>query len=64
MIRHILKDGTELSDISGHMVRGEDADPVYQLLRRSKNESSQSDRVSGDHNRPGSDGRNSGSVGL
>ncbi len=29
---HILKDGTVLNDITGHVVRIEDAEPLYQLI--------------------------------
>lgn len=32
MIRHILKDGTVLDDITGHVVKMEDARVVYELL--------------------------------
>ena len=31
---HILKDGTILTDITGHVVRAEDAGPLYQLIDR------------------------------
>ena len=31
-IIHILKDGTELRDISGHVVKIEDAEPLYHLM--------------------------------
>ena len=33
MIYHILKDGTVLEDITGHVVQVEDAEPVYRLMR-------------------------------
>lgn len=29
---HILKDGTRLDDISGHVVRMEDAEELYRLI--------------------------------
>ena len=29
---HILKDGTVLNDITGHVVKMEDAEPLYQFL--------------------------------
>ena len=29
---HILKDGRRLTDITGHVVRVEDASPLYQFL--------------------------------
>lgn len=32
MIRHVLKNGTVLEDISGHVVKLEDAPSVYALL--------------------------------
>ena len=32
MITHILKDGTILTDITGHVVRKEEAEPLYVLL--------------------------------
>ena len=36
MITHVLKDGTVLKDISGHMVTRKDAPRVYELLERKK----------------------------
>ena len=36
MIRHILKDGTALEDITGHTVKREDAPTVYEILERLK----------------------------
>lgn len=32
MVIHILKDGTQVDDIAGHIVRKEDAAPVYTLM--------------------------------
>lgn len=32
MIRHILKDGAVLNDITGHVVKQEDAPVVYNLI--------------------------------
>ena len=32
MVRHILKDGTVLTDITGHVVKMEDAEAVYLLM--------------------------------
>jgi hypothetical protein len=32
MVYHILRDGDQLTDITGHIVRMEDANPLYQLL--------------------------------
>ena len=34
MIKHILKDGTEVKDITGHVVKKEDAPMVYDLVER------------------------------
>lgn len=31
---HILKDGTVVKDITGHVVRLEDAEPLYQLIAK------------------------------
>jgi hypothetical protein len=33
MIYHILKDGTTVDDITGHVVKLEDAAPLYRYLR-------------------------------
>lgn len=45
MVRHILRNGTELKDITGHKVKKEDAPMVYkaieQIERRINGESSQ-----------------------
>lgn len=32
MVYHILRDGTVKTDITGHVVKVEDAEPVYRLL--------------------------------
>ena len=32
MIRHILKDGTVLTDITGHVVKVEDVPMAYQIM--------------------------------
>lgn len=34
MIRHFLKNGTEVPDITGHVVRREDVPILYQMLER------------------------------
>ena len=34
MIHHILKNGTKVPDITGHVVRREDAPILYQMLER------------------------------
>lgn len=33
-IHHVLKDGTRLDDISGHVVRVQDAETVYNLIAK------------------------------
>lgn len=39
MITHILRDGTVLKDITGHVVKVKEAKAIYQLLKeRSRNE--------------------------
>jgi hypothetical protein len=49
MVIHILKDGTRLEDISGHIVRIQEAETVYKLMDsinsgRLKDETKKSDR--------------------
>ena len=34
MIKHILADGTVLSDITGHTITMEDAPVIYEILNR------------------------------
>ena len=34
MVKHVLKDGTVLDDISGHIVKVEDVKQVYEILGR------------------------------
>lgn len=48
MVIHILKDGTRLDDIAGHIVRIRDAETVYKLMdelnkKRAKYEKSDTD---------------------
>lgn len=31
-VYHILKDGTQVADITGHIVKIEDAEPLYRYL--------------------------------
>lgn len=38
MIRHILKNGEELQDITGHIVKREDAETAYQVLEETKHD--------------------------
>lgn len=33
-VYHILRDGSRPTDITGHIVRLEDANPLYQILHR------------------------------
>ena len=34
MVKHVLKDGTVLEEITGHVVKKEDALLVYQIMER------------------------------
>lgn len=34
MVKHILKDGTVLNDITGHVVKIEDAKAIYLLMNK------------------------------
>ena len=34
MIKHVLKDGTVLADMTGHVVKKEDAPMVYQIIEQ------------------------------
>lgn len=34
MIKHVLKDGTVLNDITGHMVKKEDATSCYAIIKK------------------------------
>lgn len=38
MIKHILRDGTVLQDITGHVVKQKDAPLVYQIMERMNKE--------------------------
>ena len=38
MVKHVLKDGTVLEEITGHVVKKEDALLVYQIMERMKKE--------------------------
>ena len=40
-VYHILKDGSRPSDITGHIVRLEDANPLYQLIHSINRKKSQ-----------------------
>ena len=39
---HVLKDGSEIEDITGHVVRVEDAEPLYKMIREINRKSEQS----------------------
>lgn len=38
MIKHILKDGTVLQDITGHIIKQESAPMVYQIIEQMERE--------------------------
>ena len=40
MVIHILNDGSQVADITGRVVRLEDAGPVYSLIRKINRERS------------------------
>lgn len=46
---HILRDGTVLKDITGHVVRVEDAEPLYQLIHRINTSGSRKARTRYEH---------------
>ena len=41
MVYHVLKTGETVTDITGHVVRMEDANPLYQLLHNINRKKSQ-----------------------
>ena len=43
MIKHILKDGTVLQDITGHIIKQEDAPMVYQIIEQMEREEKKND---------------------
>ena len=45
MVYHIMKDGTTKTDITGHIVKIEDAEPVYRLINDMENRSSKKEVV-------------------
>ena len=51
MIRHHLRDGTVLNDITGHIVRKEDVPTAYSLIDRMniERERGKRKRYEGDH---------------
>jgi hypothetical protein len=44
MVIHILRDGTRLDDISGHIVKGQEAEAVYNLMNKFSEEQSNDTR--------------------
>jgi hypothetical protein len=44
MVIHILKDGTRPADISGHIVKGQEAEAVYSLMNKISEEQSNDTR--------------------
>ena len=40
MVKHILKNGKEVKDITGHIVRKKDVPSLYELLKKRKNNES------------------------
>ena len=47
MVKHIMKDGTVLNDITGHTVKMEDAPTVYEILERLKKKRRESHDIRG-----------------
>lgn len=37
-IKHVLKDGTEVSDISGHVIKAKDYPVLYEVVNRIQKE--------------------------
>lgn len=50
MIRHILSDGTVTNDITGHIVKMEDAKEVYALIDQMNHENRKEDVKDGNKN--------------
>ena len=44
MIKHILKDGTVLQDITGHIIKQESAPVVYQIIEQMEREEKENER--------------------
>jgi len=51
MIRHHLKDGRVLDDITGHVVRKEDVPLAYQLMEQMNNERARKRKFNDGENR-------------
>ena len=45
MIRHILRNGTVLQDIKGHVVKREDVPEIYEIRERMNKEEKNGDQV-------------------
>lgn len=44
MVTHILKDGTVLEDITGHVIKQDDAPMVYQIIEQMEREEKENER--------------------
>lgn len=44
MIAHVLKDGTVLEDITGHVIKQDDAPMVYQIIEQMEREEKENER--------------------
>lgn len=44
MITHVLKDGTVLEDITGHVIKQDDAPMVYQIIEQMEREEKENER--------------------
>lgn len=44
MITHVLKDGTVLEDITGHVIKQDDASMVYQIIEQIEREEKENER--------------------
>lgn len=53
MVTHILKDGTKLTDLKGHIIRREDAEMVYQMVERLRNEKKKAAQLNNQNNNSG-----------
>lgn len=45
MIHHILKDGTEVDDITGKVIKAEDFPVLYEVINRIQKEGTESEAV-------------------
>lgn len=51
---HVLKDGSEIEDITGYVVRVKDAEPLYKMIREINRKSEQSQNCTLSGNETGS----------